>query len=108
MIAHNTPLQAWAQHLAGPPAGARPSSGTPLTMAEAARVQRYRDQLMAALRAQDRPALRNAKQQVLEAAFGPGGPCPAEPSAESPAMRRALRDLSWRMAAVLLVRGADR
>jgi hypothetical protein len=108
MRAHHTPPQAWAQHLAGPPAGAGPSPGIPLTMAEAARVQRYRDQLMAALRAQDRPALRSAKQQVLEAAFGPGGTGPAGPAAESPALRRALRDLSWRMTAVLLVRGAHR
>lgn len=105
MIAHNNPLQAWAQHLAGPPAGARPSPGIPLTMAEAARVQRFRDQLTAALRAQDRPALRSAKQQVVEAAFGLREPPPSDRPAESPAVRRALRDLSWRMAAVLLVRG---
>jgi hypothetical protein len=99
------PLQSsWARYLAGPPAGAAPSCGSPLTMAEAARVQRYRDQLMAALRAQDRPALRSAKQQVLAAAFGP---CDARPT-ESPAVRRALRDLSWRMAALLLVRGTPR
>lgn len=106
------PVQSWAQHLAGPSAGATPPPGSTLTMAEAARVQRYRDQLMAALRARDRPALRSAKQQVLAAAFGPGDAGVAEAAtagaAESPAVRRALRDLTWHMAALLLVRGAHR
>lgn len=104
----HTPLQTWAQHLAGPAAGAAQPPAAALTMAEAARVQRYRDQLMAALRAQDRRALRSAKQQVLDAAFCPraaGGP---QAGADSPAVRRALRDLSWRMAAVLLVRSPGR
>jgi hypothetical protein len=100
----HTPLQTWAQHLAGPAAGAALPQGTALTMAEATRVQRYRDQLMAALRAQDRRALRSAKQQVLEAAFCPRAACGPQSPADSPAVRRALRDLSWRMAAVLLVR----
>jgi hypothetical protein len=102
-----TPLQTWARHLAGPVNGAMQPPKTALTPAEATRVQRYRDQLMDALRAQDRSALRSAKQKVLEAAFCPREACDdqAGPVADSPAVRRALRDLSWRMAAVLLVRG---
>ena len=107
---------AWARHLAeaachgpggpgGLPADAAspPPPGTPLSMAEAQRVQRYRDRLMAAMQSQDRGALRSAKQDVLEAAFrsvtGDGRPC-----AGSPAMRRALRDLCWRMAILMLPR----
>ena len=100
----------WAAHLAQGPGGAGPHTPAlappTLTAAEAARVQRHRDQLMSALRARDRVALVSAKQQVLEAAF-----CPREApgtasaaTAPSPALRRALRDLSWRMAALLLPR----
>ena len=106
----------WAQYLAQaqaltPPAGTGPARGTALTAAEANRVQRHRDQLMAALRSQDRLALHSAKQQVLDAAFCPhrteadhshGGP--ASGAADSPALRRALRDLAWRTAALLLPR----
>ncbi|CAN7181423.1 hypothetical protein LJR129_000375 [Acidovorax sp. LjRoot129] len=102
----------WAQHLAGSGAdlGAGAAAPSPaLTQAEAARVQRHRDQLMAALRAQDRCALLCAKQEVLLAAFSPP-PTPsltgAVGAADSPALRRALRDLSWRMAGLLLPRGA--
>nr|WP_255593928.1 hypothetical protein [Acidovorax sp. sic0104] len=104
---------AWARHLAGAacqgPDGPRslpcvePPPGTALSMAEAERVQRYRDRLMAAVQSQDRAALRSAKQAVLEAAFRN----PAEdgrPCAGSPAMRRALRDLCWRMAILMLPR----
>jgi len=102
--------RAWAAHLAQGQGGASPLTpaalATTLTAAEAARVQRHRDQLMSALRARDRVALVSAKQQVLEAAF-----CPHEvpgtagvATAPSPALRRALRDLSWRMAALLLPR----
>lgn len=101
----NTPplTTAWARHLASPPGplGLAPT----LTLAEAERVQRHRDQLLAALRAEDRAALISAKQQVLDAAFSPrdarSNPASA---ADSPALRRALRDLSWRMAAFLLPR----
>ncbi|MBN9628130.1 MAG: hypothetical protein J0G38_18015 [Acidovorax sp.] len=82
-----------------------------MTAAEAARVQRHRDQLMAALRSQDRLALHCAKQQVLDAAFCPGRPeadldhgGPAGGAADSPALRRALRDLAWHSAALLLSR----
>lgn len=106
----------WAQYLAQaqaltPPTSTGPARGPALTAAEAARVQRHRDQLMAALRSQDRLALHCAKQQVLDAAF-----CPLRPesdldpggsvtgAADSPALRRALRDLAWRTAALLLPR----
>lgn len=106
MTPHRPPPQSWAQHLAGSRALPRPGVG--LTAEEAARVQRYRDQLLDALRAQDRPALRSAKQQVLEAAFGSGGAAPPQSGPASPAVRRALRDLAWRMAGVLLVRGSHR
>lgn len=101
--------RAWAVHLVQGPAGAGPNTpawATTLTAAEAARVQRHRDQLMSALRARDRVALVSAKQQVLEAAFRPHeapGTVDAA-TAPSPALRRALRDLSWRMAALLLPR----
>ena len=108
----------WAQHLAGSGADLGTGAAAPspaLTQAEAARVQRHRDQLMAALRAQDRCALLCAKQQVLLAAFSPPPPPTPTPTpsltgavgaADSPALRRALRDLSWRMAGLLLPRGA--
>lgn len=68
-----------------------------LSPAEAARVQRHHDRLMAALRARDRAALTSAKQDVLADAFG-------APAPTSPALRRALRELVWRMAGLLLRR----
>lgn len=92
------PLTAWARHLASP-APCTTAHQPLLTAAEAERVQRHRDQLLNALQAQDRLALLGAKHQVLEAAFGPR-------DADSPALRGALRDLSWRMAGLLLPRGA--
>ena len=111
--AGNAPaVSLWAQHLAGTGADLGTGAAAPspaLTQAEAARVQRHRDQLMAALRAQDRCALLCAKQQVLLAAFSPQptcGPAGSVSAADSPAVRRALRDLSWRMAGLLLPRGA--
>lgn len=67
-----------------------------LTAAEAARVQRYHDRLLAALQARDRTALRSAKQDVLQAAYAGRG--------ERPPLRQALRLLSWRMAGWLLPR----
>ncbi len=117
MNATATHTTRWAQYLAQaqaltPPASTGPARGTALTAAEAARVQRHRDQLMAALRSQDRLALHSAKQQVLDAAFAPPPP-PRRTSttegsvtgaADSPALRRALRDLAWRTAALLLPR----
>ena len=91
----------WAQHLAQPAAVA----STPLTPTEAERVQRHRDQLMRALLAQDRAALLSAKQQVLAAAFSPRSTHGTASAADSPALRGALRDLSWRMVGLLLPRG---
>ena len=116
MNATATHTTRWAQYLAQaqaltPPASTGPARGPALTAAEAARVQRHRDQLMAALRSQDRLALHCAKQQVLDAAFCPRRPeADLDPggsvtsAADSPALRRALRDLAWRTAALLLPR----
>ena len=120
MNATATHTTRWAQYLAQaqaltPPASTGPARGAArgpaLTAAEAARVQRHRDQLMAALRSQDRLALHCAKQQVLDAAFCPRRPeADLDPggavagAADSPALRRALRDLAWRTAALLLPR----
>ncbi|MFC3934795.1 hypothetical protein [Acidovorax sp. SD340] len=104
MTTRTTPLS-WAQHLTGAAAGAAAHPPT-LTLAEAERVQRHRDQLMAALRAQDRVALICAKQHVLEAAFCPRNDANPVGAQDSPAVRRALRDLSWRMAALILPRTA--
>ena len=58
-------------------------------------MQRHRDRLLAALQVQDRAALEQAKQDVLQATCLPPG---------SPALRRALRELSWRMAGLRLPR----
>lgn len=69
-------------------------------------MQRYRDQLMEALRARDRAALVSAKQQVLEAAFCPRSDACTGGAQDSPAVRRALRELTWRMAALVLPRRA--
>ncbi|PJI99539.1 hypothetical protein CLU85_4391 [Acidovorax sp. 69] len=106
----STPRSAWALHLAQTPAdpvaGAAAPRRAPLTAAEAERVQRHRDQLMGALRAQDRLALLCAKQQVLEAAFRPRDAARPASAADSPALRQALRDLSWHMAGLLLPRRA--
>lgn len=106
-----TPAGAWARHLAQDPAdGALATTARhrpiPLTAAEAERVQRHHDQLLSALRAQDRRALHSAKQQVLEAAFRPRDAQAPASGVDSPALRQALRDLSWRMAGLLLPRGA--
>lgn len=71
-----------------------------LSMAQAHRLQRYHDRLLCALAARDREALRQAKQGILKAAYGP-----AAADAACPAWRRAMRTLSWQMAALLLPRG---
>ncbi len=108
--------QHWARHLMGA-AGPAPTGVPALSTAEAARVQRHRDQLIAALQAQDRRALLCAKQAVLDAAFRSNPPlCADSPGHQSdgnsaapqgsPALRRALRDLAWRMAGLLLPRSA--
>ena len=72
--------------------------GPALTLPEARRVQRYYDRLMRALHERDRAALRHAKQQVLAAAYAP------RRRAVTPALRQALRQLAWRMAALLPAR----
>ena len=112
---------AWALHLspataqASAPGNAQPPQ---LSAAEAARVQRHCDRLMAALQTQDRTALPRAKGDVLEDAYctrtapqcvSAAGGCDATArTADSPALRRALRDLSWRMAALLIPRSPRR
>ncbi|GAB2525298.1 hypothetical protein [Simplicispira piscis] len=78
----------WAQHLMAPVTAQQ----TALPPAEALRLARLHDRLLSALQANDRAALRCAKQEVLQAAFTPAG---------TPALRRALRALVWRMAALL-------
>ena len=78
----------WAQHLMAPVTAQQAG----LSPAEALRVQRLHDRLLAALQANDRAALRCAQQDVLQAAFTPAG---------TPALRGALRALVWRMAALL-------
>lgn len=83
--------RAWARHLVGPVTLRAPALSAP----EAQRVQHLRDQLMAALQARDRSALEQARQEVLQAVYH---------QPVSTALRRALRELSWRMAALLLSR----
>lgn len=103
----STAPTAWARHLAQNLADPSAAPHRPtLTAAEAERVQRHRDQLLGALRAQDRLALHSAKQQVLEAAFRPRDAQGPVCTVDSPALRQALRDLSWRMAGLLLPRSA--
>ncbi|OZA56192.1 MAG: hypothetical protein B7X79_11845 [Acidovorax sp. 17-64-282] len=55
--------EVWARYLAS--AAAPAASG--LSEGEALRVQRHRDRLLAALQVQDRAALEQAKQDVLQA-----------------------------------------
>ena len=74
----------WAQHLMAPVTAQQAG----LSPAEALRVQRLHDRLLAAVQAHDRPALRSTQQEVLQAAFTPAG---------TPALRSALRALVWRM-----------
>ena len=90
-LAHGDAPMAWAHYLAAP----APALARGLSEDEARRVQRHRDRLLAALQRQDRAALEQAKQDVLEVTYMPPG---------SPALRRALRELSWRMAGLLLPR----
>ena len=78
----------WAQHLMAPVTAQQAG----LSPAEALRVQRLHDRLLAAVQAHDRPALRSTQQEVLQAAVTPAG---------TPALRSALRALVWRMAALL-------
>lgn len=90
-LCHGDAPLAWARYLTAP----APSLAPGLSEDEARRVQRHRDRLLAALECQDRAALEWAKQEVLEVTYLPPG---------SPALRRALRELSWRMAGLLLPR----
>lgn len=83
-----SPNMVWAQHLMAPVAAQHAG----LSPAEALRLQRLHDRLLAALQANDRTALRSTRQAVLHAAFTP---------AKSPALRTALHALVWRMAALL-------
>ncbi|MCZ8094254.1 MAG: hypothetical protein O9331_12300 [Acidovorax sp.] len=88
----------WGHHLVRAEAGGtQPPRTSPagLSAAEAQRVERYHQRLLAALRAKDRRALQTAKQAVLRSAY-------REPA--TAALRRALRELSWCMAGMLLPR----
>lgn len=101
------PCSSWAEHLMAPAADGGPGQPA-LSPAEADRVQRHRDRLVAAWHAQDRVALLCAKQDVLDGAFCTEGAQRAAAASDvpgSPALRRALRDLSWRMAGLLVPRG---
>lgn len=66
-----------------------------LSAAEARQVGRYRRSLQEALRTRDRQALHTTKQAVLRSAY-------RQPT--TPPLRRALRELSWWMAGMLLPR----
>lgn len=74
-----------------------PLTGPALSRAEAQRVQRYQERLLRAIETRDRAALHSAKQDVLQVAYQP-------PSGVTPALRQALRMLSWHMAGMLLPR----
>lgn len=87
---------AWSGYLSGEqPCGAA-TSPAPLSPEEAARLERYRDRLLAAWEARDRDALRTAKQAVLRTAR-------MRPMS-SPGFTQSLRMLAWRMAALRLER----
>ena len=64
-----------------------------LSETEAQRLERHRQRLLHAMQAQDRRALHTAKQALLRSAYRRPATAP---------LRRALRDLSWWMAAMLL------
>lgn len=83
----NTP-SVWTRHLMAPVLDAQPA----LPSHEAVRLHQLHDRLTAALLARDRTAMRSARQAVLHAALAQPG---------SPALRRSLRGLAWRMAALL-------
>jgi hypothetical protein len=109
MKAHTCPPEntLWAQHLVAPAEGVGAAPWQPvLSPAEAARVQRHQDRLMAALQAQDRVALLCAKQEVLADVYCSGSAWGAPVATRSTALRCALRDLSWRMAGLLLPRSS--
>lgn len=98
----------WATHLCRPAAGGAPGALPPaLSAADAARVQRHRDHLLAALQARDRQALREAKARVLADAYGLRCDGAAASAGPGPALRRALRELAWHMSAWLPRRRLD-
>ncbi|WP_415267308.1 hypothetical protein [Acidovorax sacchari] len=86
----------WSGFLSAPGTAQASAAPVPLRPAEAARLARYRDQLLAAWDARDRDALRTAKQAVLRTATTSWG--------ATPAFARAIRQLAWRMAALRLAR----
>ncbi|MDT0139891.1 hypothetical protein [Acidovorax sp. PRC11] len=93
-VPHGT--AAWSGYLSAwqmPGAAMAPS---PLGPEETARLERYRDRLLAAWEARDQDALRTAKQAVLRTVC-------MRPM-RSPVFTQALRVLSWRMAALRLGR----
>ncbi len=77
-------------------------SGPALSHAEAQRVQRYQERLAKALAARDQRRLRETKRSILQAAYAP------IKAGTSPALRTALRQLTWQMAAMLLTRDRSR
>ncbi len=86
----------WSGFLSAPDTAQASAAPVPLRPAEAARLARYRDQLLAAWDARDRDALHTAKQAVLRTASASRG--------ATPAFMRAIRQLAWRMAALRLAR----
>lgn len=81
----------WAPALARPQPGGTPALAAP----DALQVRRLREQIESALADRDRAALHGAKQEVLHAAYRQAHPAAA---------RRALVELSWHMAGLLLPR----
>ncbi|AVS83660.1 hypothetical protein [Paracidovorax avenae] len=86
----------WSGFLSAPGTAQASAAAMPLHPAEAARLARYRDRLLAAWDARDRDALHTAKQAVLRTACASRG--------ATPAFMRAIRQLAWRMAALRLAR----
>ncbi len=87
---------AWAGYLSAWQVPGAATTPSPLGPEETARLERYRDRLLAAWEARDQDALRTAKQAVLRTARM--RPMP------SPVFMKALRGLAWRMAALRLER----
>ncbi len=94
--ASRTGAAAWSGYLSAWQAPAAATAPAPLGLEDIARLERYRDRLLAAWEAQDQDALRSAKQAVLRTARM--RPMP------SPVFMKALRGLAWRMAALRLER----
>lgn len=112
---HVEPLQAWSRHLVAQASGLLEGQAPwnagpvpPLSEREALRLQRYRDRLLRALHERDRAALMAAKQDVVRAAFASQASSGSSQVPSSPALRRALRELAWRMSGLLLPRVGSR